>query len=100
LNRNTGRLSLDHVHPLTVSLTALIRLSVQGVQLRSQVMDFHDRKRVFLSGPEGTTLGTGGMGSRPRATPNQPLQPTVESAHRWLSIPSSLRSSAAAERQR
>jgi hypothetical protein len=31
---------------------------------------------------------------------NRPLQPTVESALRFLSIPSSLRSSAAAERHR
>src|SRR5262245_44024779 len=40
------------------------------------------------------------MGSKPRVAPNQPLQPTVASALRPLPIPSSLRSSAAAERRR
>src|SRR5215510_1849812 len=32
------------------------RLVSQGVTLRNEVMDFHDRKLVFLSGPEGITV--------------------------------------------
>ena len=32
------------------------RLTNQGVTLRSDVLDFHARKLVFLSGPEGITV--------------------------------------------
>jgi catechol 2,3-dioxygenase-like lactoylglutathione lyase family enzyme len=32
------------------------RLVGQGVTLRNEVMDFHARKLVFLSGPEGITV--------------------------------------------
>jgi catechol 2,3-dioxygenase-like lactoylglutathione lyase family enzyme len=32
------------------------RLQTQGVQLRNAVMQFHDRKLVFLEGPEGITI--------------------------------------------
>jgi hypothetical protein len=32
------------------------RLKAKGVQLRNEGMDFHDRKLVFLSGPEGITV--------------------------------------------
>ena len=32
------------------------RLTGQGVRLRNEVMDFHARKLVFLSGPEGITV--------------------------------------------
>ena len=32
------------------------RLTSQGVRLRNEVMDFHARKLVFLSGPEGITV--------------------------------------------
>ena len=32
------------------------RLVRQGVTLRNEVMDFHARKLVFLSGPEGITV--------------------------------------------
>ena len=32
------------------------RLTAQGVALRSEVLDFHARKLVFLSGPEGITV--------------------------------------------
>jgi hypothetical protein len=32
------------------------RLTSQGVTLRTEVMDFHARKLVFLSGPEGITV--------------------------------------------
>ncbi len=32
------------------------RLTSQGVSLRNELMEFHDRKLVFLSGPEGITV--------------------------------------------
>jgi len=32
------------------------RLKANGVQLRNAVMDFNNRKLVFLSGPEGITV--------------------------------------------
>ena len=32
------------------------RLTSQGVSLRTKVLDFHARKLVFLSGPEGITV--------------------------------------------
>ena len=32
------------------------RLSANGVQLRNEIMEFHDRKLVFLVGPEGVTV--------------------------------------------
>lgn len=32
------------------------RLTSQGVGLRNEIMDFHARKLVFLSGPEGITV--------------------------------------------
>jgi catechol 2,3-dioxygenase-like lactoylglutathione lyase family enzyme len=32
------------------------RLTSQGVSLRTEVLDFHARKLVFLSGPEGITV--------------------------------------------
>jgi hypothetical protein len=32
------------------------RLKAKGIQLRNEIMDFHNRKLVFLSGPEGITV--------------------------------------------
>ena len=32
------------------------RLAAHGVALRSEILDFHARKLVFLSGPEGITV--------------------------------------------
>jgi len=32
------------------------RLTSHGVRLQNEIMDFHDRKLVFLSGPEGITI--------------------------------------------
>ncbi|HTO45124.1 MAG TPA: hypothetical protein VML56_13690 [Burkholderiales bacterium] len=34
----------------------LAKLKAKGVQLRNDVMEFHGRKLVFLSGPEGITV--------------------------------------------
>jgi catechol 2,3-dioxygenase-like lactoylglutathione lyase family enzyme len=35
---------------------ALRALEAKGIRPRNQVMEFHDRKLVFLSGPEGITV--------------------------------------------
>jgi hypothetical protein len=32
------------------------RLTASGIALRNEIMEFHDRKLVFLSGPEGVTV--------------------------------------------
>jgi catechol 2,3-dioxygenase-like lactoylglutathione lyase family enzyme len=32
------------------------RLGASGVQMRNEIMQFHDRKLIFLSGPEGVTV--------------------------------------------
>jgi catechol 2,3-dioxygenase-like lactoylglutathione lyase family enzyme len=32
------------------------RLSANGVRIRNEIMQFHDRKLVFLRGPEGVTV--------------------------------------------
>jgi len=32
------------------------RLTASGIELRSEMMEFRDRKLVFLSGPEGLTV--------------------------------------------
>ena len=32
------------------------RLTTNGVQVRNEIMQFHDRKLVFLCGPEGVTV--------------------------------------------
>jgi catechol 2,3-dioxygenase-like lactoylglutathione lyase family enzyme len=54
---NLTKLGFNHVcfavHDLE---TEVARLKANGVPLRNEVMDFHDRKLVFLSGPEGVTM--------------------------------------------
>ena len=54
----------------------MARLKPKGVQLRNEVMYFHNRKLVFLSGPEGITveLSEWGYGVAPNLTP----PPTAE----------------------
>ena len=32
------------------------RLSAKGVRIRNEIMQFHDRKLIFLCGPEGVTV--------------------------------------------
>ena len=52
-----NKLGFNHVCFKVEDIEAEVhRLSASGVQLRSQVMVFHDRKLVFLSGPEGVTV--------------------------------------------
>lgn len=54
---NLTKLGFNHVCFAVDDLKAEVtRLKAQGIQLRNEIMDFHDRKLVFLSGPEGVTV--------------------------------------------
>src|SRR5215470_15816272 len=55
--RNLTKLGFNHVCFAVDDLGAEVaRLKAGGVQLRNEVMVFHNRKLVFLSGPEGVTV--------------------------------------------
>jgi catechol 2,3-dioxygenase-like lactoylglutathione lyase family enzyme len=52
-----NKLGFNHVCFAVDNLDAEIaRLQAAGVELRNRVMDFHDRKLVFLRGPEDVTV--------------------------------------------
>jgi len=52
-----ARLGFNHICFAVDDLKAEVaRLQANGVQLRNQVLEFHDRKLVFLVGPEGVTV--------------------------------------------
>jgi len=54
---NLARLGFNHVCFAVDDLEAEVaRLKAKGVQFRNEVMYFHDRKLVFLAGPEGVTV--------------------------------------------
>src|SRR5262245_10481777 len=54
---NLTKLGFNHVCFAVDDLaTEVAKLEVAGVRLRNEVMDFHGRKLVFLSGPEGITV--------------------------------------------
>ena len=51
------KLGFNHICFSVDDLEAEIaRLTTAGVQLRNRMMDFHQRKLVFLEGPEGITV--------------------------------------------
>ena len=55
--RTLARLGFNHVCFAVDDLNAEVaRLQAHGVAIRNQVMTFHDRKLVFLAGPEGITV--------------------------------------------
>ena len=55
--RNLTKVGFNHVCFAVDDLGAEVaKLKVKGVQLRNDVMEFHDRRLVFLSGPEGITV--------------------------------------------
>jgi catechol 2,3-dioxygenase-like lactoylglutathione lyase family enzyme len=55
--RNLARLGFNHVCFAVEDLDAtLAYLADKGVQARSQIMDFHDRRLVFLVGPGDVTV--------------------------------------------
>ena len=59
------KLGFNHVCFAVDDLAAEVaRLTAKGVRLRNAVMDFHDRKLVFLSGPEGITVELAEWGRR------------------------------------
>jgi catechol 2,3-dioxygenase-like lactoylglutathione lyase family enzyme len=55
--RNLTKLGFNHVCFAVDDLQAEVaKLTSQGVHLRNEVMEFHNRKLVFLVGPEGVTV--------------------------------------------
>jgi len=55
--KNLAKPGFNHICFAVTDLDGEVRrLTDQGVSLRNEVMDFHDRKLVFLSGPEGITV--------------------------------------------
>jgi catechol 2,3-dioxygenase-like lactoylglutathione lyase family enzyme len=52
-----NKLGFNHVCFTVDDIEAEVRrLSANGVQMRNEIMQFHDRKLVFLAGPEGVTV--------------------------------------------
>lgn len=55
--RNLTKMGFNHVCFAVDDMEAAVtKLKANGVELRNEVMHFHDRKLVFLSGPEGVTV--------------------------------------------
>jgi catechol 2,3-dioxygenase-like lactoylglutathione lyase family enzyme len=59
-DRDAGRLNrlgFNHVCFAVDDIEAEVRrLTASGIEMRNEVMQFHDRKLVFITGPEGITL--------------------------------------------
>jgi catechol 2,3-dioxygenase-like lactoylglutathione lyase family enzyme len=54
---NLARLGFNHVCLAVADLDATLdRLSAAGVRVRNTVMEFHDRRLVFLIGPSNVTI--------------------------------------------
>ena len=52
-----NKLGVNHICFAVDDLNSEVaRLTAAGIKLRNQVMDFHNRKLVFLQGPEGLTV--------------------------------------------
>jgi catechol 2,3-dioxygenase-like lactoylglutathione lyase family enzyme len=52
-----NKLGFNHICLAVDDIEAEVRrLSASGVEMRNDIMQFHDRKLVFISGPEGVTL--------------------------------------------
>jgi catechol 2,3-dioxygenase-like lactoylglutathione lyase family enzyme len=52
-----NKLGFNHVCFKVEDIEAEVRrLSASGIELRNEIMEFHDRKLVFLYGPEGVTI--------------------------------------------
>jgi len=55
--RNLARPGFNHLCFAVDDIEAEIaKLTAAGVKLRNQMLDYHDRKLVFLDGPEGVTI--------------------------------------------
>jgi catechol 2,3-dioxygenase-like lactoylglutathione lyase family enzyme len=59
-DRDVGRLNrlgFNHVCFAVDDIeTEVRRLTASGIEMRNEIMQFHDRKLVFITGPEGITL--------------------------------------------
>jgi catechol 2,3-dioxygenase-like lactoylglutathione lyase family enzyme len=54
---NLNKLGFNHICLAVDDIDAEVqKLRASGVEMRNEVMQFHDRKLVFLSGPEGVTV--------------------------------------------
>ena len=52
-----NKLGFNHICFSVDDLEAeIVRLTAAGIKLRNRMMDFHQRKLVFLEGPEGVTI--------------------------------------------
>jgi catechol 2,3-dioxygenase-like lactoylglutathione lyase family enzyme len=52
-----NKLGFNHVCFKVEDIEAEVRrLTASGIELRNEIMEFHDRKLVFLRGPEGVTV--------------------------------------------
>jgi catechol 2,3-dioxygenase-like lactoylglutathione lyase family enzyme len=52
-----NKLGFNHVCFKVEDIEAEVRrLTARGIELRNDIVEFHDRKLVFLSGPEGVTV--------------------------------------------
>lgn len=52
-----NKLGFNHICFAVDDIEAEVgRLRASGVEMRNEIMQFHDRKLVFISGPEGITL--------------------------------------------
>jgi catechol 2,3-dioxygenase-like lactoylglutathione lyase family enzyme len=62
---NLARLGFNHVCLAVDDLEAEVaRLRANGVHPRNEMLAFHDRKLIFLSGPEGVTVELAEWGRR------------------------------------
>ena len=55
--RKLNKVGFNHICFTSDDIEAdIARLTAAGVKLRNRMMDFHNRKLVFLEGPEGITV--------------------------------------------
>ena len=55
--RELNKLGFNHICLAVDDIEGEVqRLSACGVRMRNEIMQFHDRKLIFLSGPEGITV--------------------------------------------
>lgn len=67
--RDLTKLGFNHVCFAVDDMeSALATLKAHGIRLRNEVMVFHDRKLVFLEGPEGITVELAEWNPQPTAS--------------------------------
>ena len=55
--RNLSKIGFNHVCFAVDDMdAALAKLKIHGIEPKTESLDFHDRKLIFLPGPEGITL--------------------------------------------